>query len=55
MGGYNTNTASISNIYNCFYDMQTTAMREVAVGMQGNGEEACQLNGVTGVYTQESQ
>ena len=54
MGGYNTNTASISNIYNCFYDMQTTAMREVAVGMQGNGEEACQLNGVTGVYTQES-
>ena len=54
MGGYNTKTASISNIYNCFYDMQTTAMREVAVGMQGNGEEACQLNGVTGVYTQES-
>ena len=54
MGGYNTNTASISNIYNCFYDMQTTAMREVAVGMQGNGEETCQLNGVTGVYTQES-
>ena len=29
-------------------------MREVAVGMQGNGQEACQLNGVTGVYTQES-
>ena len=55
MGGYNTNTASISNIYNCYYDMQTTAMREVAVGMQGNGQEACQLNGVTGVYTQESE
>ena len=25
MGGYNTNIASISNIFNCFYDMQTTA------------------------------
>ena len=55
MGGYNTNIASISNIFNCFYDMQTTAMREVAVGMQGNGQKTCQLNGVTGVYTQESQ
>ena len=43
------------NLFNCFYDMQTTAMREVAVGMQGNGQEACQFNGVTGVYTQESE
>ncbi len=55
MGGYNSNTLSISNIYNCFYDKQTTAMREVAVGMQGNGTDTCQLNGVTGVYTEESQ
>ena len=55
MGGYNNNILSASNIYNCYYDKQTTAMREVAVGMDGNGTEVCELNGVTGVYTQESQ
>ncbi|MBO5476640.1 MAG: hypothetical protein J6A15_02670, partial [Clostridia bacterium] len=54
MGGYNTNTASIGNIYNCFYDKQTTAMREIAVGMTGNGEETCLLKGVTGLYTEQS-
>ena len=53
LGEY-TSRANQLNFYNCYYDKQTTAMREVAVGMQGNGQEACQLNGVTGVYTQES-
>ena len=53
MGSY-SNTDYL-NIYNCYYDMQTTAMREVAVGMDGNGTDVCGLNGVTGVYTQESQ
>ena len=53
LGEY-TSHATQLNFYNCYYDKQTTAMREVAVGMQGNGQEACQLNGVTGVYTQES-
>ena len=34
---------------------QTTAMRKIAVGMEGNGANSCELNGVIGVYTQESQ
>ena len=54
MGGYNSNTASIGNIYNCFYDKQTTGMREVAVGLAGNNG-TCQLKGVTGVYTKASE
>ena len=54
LGEY-TSRANQLNLYNCYYDKQTTAMREIAVGMEGNGANSCELNGVTGVYTQESQ
>ncbi len=47
---------------NCFYDMQTSAMREIAVGQEnpkassdGSGEKpAFSVTGITGLYTEES-
>ena len=46
------------NYINCYYDMQTTAMRERACGVSGQfaGREASasQIPGVTGVYTLRS-
>lgn len=43
---------------NCYYDMQTTAMRERAAGRADNykasGAEPSQIPGVSGVYTQKS-
>ncbi|MGN1013505.1 MAG: hypothetical protein ACI4ON_06765, partial [Clostridia bacterium] len=44
--GYYYSTTYL-NLYNCFYDKQTTGMREVAVGLAGNNG-TCQLKGVTG-------
>lgn len=48
---------------NCYYDMQTTAMHEMAVGMKNvnayndqyvEGKETFSLTGITGVYTENS-
>lgn len=54
-GTYTTNGTYI----NCYYDMQTTAMRERACGWLDSyksfGAELSQISGVTGVYTQASE
>ena len=46
------------NYINCYYDMQTTAMRERAAGKSDQfaqlGADASQIPGVTGVYTEHS-
>lgn len=50
-----------SSFYNCYYDMQTTAMHEMAVGLEkvrtyrdSAANSNFQLTGVTGLYTQDS-
>ncbi len=50
-----------SSFYNCYYDMQTTAMHEMAVGLEAvrtyrdsAPNSKFQLTGVTGLYTQDS-
>ena len=56
IGGFMGSYSSVDylNIFNCFYDKQTTAMRKVAVGLEGNNG-TCQLKGLTGVYTKSSE
>lgn len=59
------NIEGTGNFYNCYYDMQTTAMREMAVGMsrasvsgssdgEGVADEPYSLKGVKGLYTEKS-
>lgn len=55
------NVGKVGNFYNCYYDMQTTAMHEMAVGMSNtktyrdDAENTdFQLTGVTGLYTVDS-
>lgn len=60
------NIDSTGNFYNCYYDMQTTAMREMAVGMStakvsgssegpGASDIPYSLKGVKGLYTESSR
>ena len=61
-----TNTATIggfigsytqikSNFINCFYDKQTTGMRERGIGfVESNSNYSGQIEGITGVYTKGS-
>lgn len=55
--GYSTN--SYGNYINCYYDKQTTAMRERACGSKDNfsklGAASSQIPGVSGVYTLSSE
>ncbi|MGN1458423.1 MAG: SpaA isopeptide-forming pilin-related protein [Acutalibacteraceae bacterium] len=51
----------VGNFYNCYYDMQTTAMHEMAVGLYAvktsrdkANKSDFQLTGVTGLYTESS-
>ncbi|MGN1112608.1 MAG: hypothetical protein ACI4RP_05335, partial [Acutalibacteraceae bacterium] len=66
---YNENSESgytdhngYGTFHNCYYDMQTTAMHEMAVGLSGvktSRDSAAnsdfQLTGVTGLYTEDSE
>ncbi|MGN0502861.1 MAG: hypothetical protein ACI4HN_08040, partial [Ruminococcus sp.] len=65
---YNKNnpTTGMGNFFNCYYDMQTTAMREMAVGFcnltvssssenKTRASETFELPGVKGVYTETSE
>lgn len=57
LGGFlgNVSTSGNGTYYNCYYDKQTTAMRERACGVQNNFSVGnSQIPGVTGVYTQKS-
>ena len=57
LGGFlgNVSTSRNGTYYNCYYDKQTTAMRERACGVQNNFSVGnSQIPGVTGVYTQKS-
>lgn len=57
LGGFlgNVSTPGNGTYYNCYYDKQTTAMRERACGVQNNFSVGnSQIPGVTGVYTQKS-
>lgn len=57
LGGFlgKVSTAGNGTYYNCYYDKQTTAMRERACGVQNNFSVGnSQIPGVTGVYTQKS-
>ena len=54
IGGFIGSSSTIDNIKckNCYYDMQTSGMREVAYGGTSSN---CQLDGVKGVYTKSSE
>ena len=60
LGGFlgNVSTDGNGTYYNCYYDKQTTAMRERACGQwnefTNKGVGNSQIPGVTGVYTQKS-
>ena len=57
LGGFlgDVSTSGNGTYYNCYYDKQTTAMRERACGVQNNFSVGnSQIPGVTGVYTQKS-
>ncbi len=59
LGGFlgNVSTSGNGTYYNCYYDKQTTAMRERACGQwnEFTNAGASQIPGVTGVYTQKSE
>lgn len=54
------NIEPCGNFYNCYYDMQTTAMREVGVGLanvessRGTSSESFGIVGLKGIYTENS-
>ena len=60
LGGFlgDVSTSGNGTYYNCYYDKQTTAMRERACGQlnefANKGVGNSQIPGVTGVYTQKS-
>lgn len=60
LGGFlgDVSTSGNGTYYNCYYDKQTTAMRERACGQwnefTNKGVGNSQIPGVTGVYTQKS-
>ncbi len=57
-----TSKTGTGNFYNCYYDMQTTAMHEMAVGVSNSKTSRdternsdYKLTGVTGLYTQDAE
>jgi hypothetical protein len=59
--GTYTDYGNYGYFYNCYYDMQTSGMREMAVGLanatsaRGKSDDNFNIVGITGVYTETSK